>query len=319
MKIYKIISAGFGITLFFLFILFIGTNELVETIKNAQILYVIVAVFIMVFDDILDSTKLNFMFRRMIGKITHNIEFIFFYNSYLSARVFKALFPIKGGEFTIIYFLKKIGIPYKKSFSLVFLDLFIMLTVLLFIASIGMYIYFGFKEFLMLLIASISLIFIIYLSVRSTASKNIYRIIPKRISSKYDFKILDDWNYYWNRKRKYIPSIFFLNFVNWIISHLVLFSLFRSLGFNVDIVGLVFVNSLTTIISIIPISPGSIGVKEISGAVLFNLILGVPMEISASAFILQRGIELFVSLIYFFYIRNFITERISWKKTITKS
>jgi hypothetical protein len=96
--------------------------------------------------------------------------------------------------------------------------------------------------------------------------------------------------------KRYIPMIFVLTLITWIISGIGWWAFGRALNINLPIFAYILLNPLISSLTFIPITPGGIGIAEAGNVLIFSY-LGVGAEKGFILMLLDRSINLIVSLL----------------------
>ena len=79
--------------------------------------------------------------------------------------------------------------------------------------------------------------------------------------------------------------------------------IFKSLNYDVSLFYVIIISSITLIVSLIPLTPNGLGIREGVGLLLFNR-LGIPFETSLAMYliiILMNYSSGIIGIIYYFY------------------
>jgi uncharacterized protein (TIRG00374 family) len=182
-----------------------------------------------------------------------------------------------GGDVARVTYLKKASVSWKDSASSVFLDRFLGLLSLLFLAFFSLMIkIFAEKEDNsvagMYMIIGVTTVFLGWLLIM-----NLHRIIRKLFSSKSEFmqRFLTKYETFsvslniLNYPKKIIIKGFILSLIANILTIIAVHLIILSLGLEIGILPILITFPLVTVVSMIPVSIGGIGIRE--GAFVFFL------------------------------------------------
>ena len=108
--------------------------------------------------------------------------------------------------------------------------------------------------------------------------------IPQFISNKFSFigKLQNSLSIYRKHKKQILLSSLDSLWLQ-LLTLFIAYAYFRAVGVDIDISILVVFTSITTVISMVPISLNGIGVREGTQVALFTGILGIPASVVLSA------------------------------------
>ena len=219
---------------------------------------------------------------------------VFYYNT-LSWSL--GLFvPGKIGELSLIPFLKQEGVPTGHGTVISVLDKLISLVVLSLSSIIGFFIFFDIGATLKLIAILFLLIAVILFFIVSNAGRSfIKKYILRKFSMKFQgfSKLL----FYYFKKQKLIIFLnIIITFIKWIVNAVILYTLFLAYNQNVPFVYIFLINSMLTIISLIPISISGLGVRE-SIAVFIYGALSINPLITISTHLIPLIISYFIAIL----------------------
>lgn len=285
--------------LLFLIFRFIGLNKVLIEVQNANFFYLAIATFFVIFQILFKAIR----WEAIINVLKKSIGIIPSSKYTLISLAFGFITPGRVGEFIKAkYLADKTGLGNLKSFMTVVVDKIYDIIALVLLGLIGAcflqdqirhseYIIFG-------LIASFILIVLgfIYL-------ENFLKIIQKFIPQKYKESLK---NFSIDR-RFYVKSLFYsiLIVVTYVIEA---FFILKALGVgSPSIYGIMVVFPLMALSSMLPISIGGIGIREVV-AISFFLLLGIPMEKSAIFSLMQvflsSGIPAILGIFFYLNIKG---------------
>ncbi len=189
----------------------------------------------------------------------------------------------KIGEFSLVYLMKKKGIPIGDGFAITVIDKIISIIVLAIILFFGIFIFFDKTNSIKLIICIFSIIIAIIIALLSNNSRKIIKkYILRRYSNK--FKGFSKTLFYYLKKRR---RILFLNIIltviKWFLTSIFLFILFISIGIIINPIYILVICSITSLISNLPITISGLGVRETTAVFLYSKI-GIETSIVAAVY-----------------------------------
>ena len=305
MKIKKILPL-IGIILFLYLIYRIGLSNLISTIKNANLIYLIPGIIVTP----LFISVLALKWYTILKIQGYDVKFLYIQKLYYIGGFYGFITPARAGSLMRAYYLKQ---KTKKSLvecaSSIIVERIIDLFVILFFAFIGSLIFL--KNFNINLIKVLTPAFVVFLFLILTFLKKergifllslFYKILlPKNIKDKADTSL--DTFYNKIPKIKYLILIFIMTLIAWIIIYFQ--SYIFAKAFNVIVPFHIFVTfiSIGTIIATLPISISGLGTRELTLITLFSLYNVRPEAIvstSLVSFFVVGLIEGIVGLIFIY-------------------
>lgn len=208
------------------------------------------------------------------------------------------ILPGRAGDIATTLLAKKKGFDIGQSTTLILLDKIITLAVFIPITAIGIFTFMNSKEIYYGI--AFSLISIIgLLSLYTPISRKILKKILGRYAKQFTgfsktFKeVIKD------HKKALLINIF-LTTLRPIINGLIIIILLQALGYNLSILNAIIISSISFIISIVPLTPNGLGLREGIGTILLFQI-GIPYEASIAMYILFGILNIFISLILIIY------------------
>ena len=222
------------------------------------------------------SWRWNYLMRLQKIKYSLTKSFIMFMGGLYMGLVT----PGRIGEFFRAFYLKKDGLSFGKSFLSIILDRVIDFGVLFIFGYLSLFI---FKEFFKKQIMFISillgavLIIVVLIAFNKSIIKKIIRLLfnlyfPKKYREKFKFNFYD---MYADLKSLNIKEIIYLTIwtiLLWVMYYVVGYLLSLSLGINVPFLYIIAFITLTSFVTLIPLSISGIGTREASMIFLFSII-----------------------------------------------
>lgn len=267
----------------------LNLTELLSILKTINYSWIILAFFLFLSYIITNAYSLKVLFDSK--KVIPFNEWLKIYFIGMSLGL---ILPGRAGDLSIIYFAKEKGFEIGESTAFTITDKLITLIVYALIALIGVFtilkssqLYWG------LIFAGISII--IGLFFISKPGRTILIKIIGKYSEKFKgfyktFKLLVD-----NHKDKIFINVI-MTLIRPIFNGLIMTIVLLSMNITVPFYYLILINAVTLIVSLVPITPNGIGVRESVGAYLFSLI-GVSLENSLSMYLILIAINYFLGII----------------------
>lgn len=306
MKFFKGITLAIGISLLIFMIFLVGPDDLMRSIRGLNPVFLGLAFLVQQLDVLADAARYKCLF----NSVAKRISFLFIYRACMVSWVLRVILPIKVSDFALSIFLRIKGVSYVRSTSAISLDFMLSFLGLAGFATIGIFVYVGLLESLLFLsiaclIFSVSL-FVLTRDRRILPHRFLYfKDVDTRIITRTIRTMLV-------RHKDAVFTNLSFNVLNWTLTHAVLFFLLIASGAEVDFFSVFLVNSITTIISLLPITPGSIGVKEASGSFLLSHFLGVPLIIAVNSMVVLRLLEIITALLYYASTHHMLEEKYRW-------
>jgi len=267
----------------------VGLVKIADTLSNitAYALLSFILIYIVSFTF---STTNIFMLLKCIHKkpVFSNVL-----HSFVNAWALGLLLPSKLGDFSMPFFLKTDSIDLGTGFATVFVDRLISFFVIYVFAS------FGVSELGKNFLLNIALVGLFIIAVITLFKFGfVKKIIGKFFVNKYiNLNGFYETLVLYSRKKRLLAFNFLLSLINVLLSTLVIYIFFRTYGANVNFLTVLFIFSMVKIVSLIPLTPGGSGLKEVSAVYLFGL-AGVDNGIT---------IGVFLTILIFNYLTAFIS------------
>jgi uncharacterized protein (TIRG00374 family) len=257
--------------------------KLIEILKSVDYIWIIFTAVIFLFYIIANAYSLKILFDSK-----KRIPMLEWLKIYFIGMSLGLVLPGRAGDLSIIYFTKEKGFEYGESTAFTLTDKLITLIVYLIIASIGVFTILKSSELYIGLIIALLLILGGLFCITPFGRRIITKIIGK-----YSEKFRGFYNTFKFLAKSHKDKIFVNLLItltrpvtNGIIMTLVLYSM----NIQVPFFYLILINAMGLIVSLIPITPNGIGVREGIGAYMFSLI-GVSLENSLSMYLILIAIN----------------------------
>ena len=263
----------------------IGLEKIWLALRSTNLFILSLVLPIKLFSLLLNGVNIT-IFLQAIDRKINFLKVVVWSNLAWSIGLF---FPGRVGEFSIIYFLKSEGVEFGESAAVALLDKMTTFFVLSALSIIGVFYYFNFTSALWL--AGILLVVMIG-SIAVFLNARLRRLVKEYLLRKYA-RLFRGFNDSFRRilgNRKMMIGNTLVTAVKWFFSFSAFSVIFLSLGAAVKVTDVMMISSLATIISLIPISMGGIGLREYTAVYLFNG-LGISPEITFVAYLLNTFIN----------------------------
>ena len=263
----------------------IGVVEILDTIVNINLVFLFLYMILKALSFVFGALNVGIMLKPLKRKVPVKQVLQF---SMLSWAM--GLFaPAKLGEVSLVYFLKKKGVPVAEGLSIFFLDRFLTFIVLFVLGlfAVGLFLpgiawaYILF--FMIMMVLTFKLVF----------HRGITEGLIRKFMKKYTQHVID-FKKTTIRYVKKNPKLVMLNLIvtiaKWMFTAFSITVLFWSFGVNVPFFYILVIQSAVTFVTLVPITLNGIGITEPVGIFLYGAI-GVAYALSASMF----AVALFVT------------------------
>lgn len=290
----KIIKTILGIAIFLSLFFWIGVEKILATLTSFNLIFLAPATlsFLLVF-------FINALNLKILLSPIKKLEFAFVLKNHIISWCIGSVLPTRIGEFSFSYLIRK-KIPIGKSSAILLLDKIVSLMIFVFLSSGYLIYFFGFEKTLVFLLAIASLFSVGWFFIISETGRG---ILKNKILKQHQhiFKgFSKTLEHFWKKEKKLIVINSLLTTLRLLVQSLILFFLFKGFGLQVDILFLMFTRAAITVISLIPLTPGGLGVRQ--GSLVFLLgLIGVPYSITMGVSIICMAIlYTFVGFVFYF-------------------
>jgi len=300
MRISWILKAAISIICLLLLIYFIKPEKLLASIMSINLSYLPLVLFLFALLFLLGSLTL-YTTLLPIKKISL-WQTIKYYLFSWTAGMFSLG---KLGELSIIYFLRKDFSPAESS-AVFLITKFNSLVSLLILSSLGFFVFFELSEMLfMIFIFGLALVALLWFFLTEKGRLVLKRLLGKHSSIFAGFSgVMKE---FLRHHKKIIAVNFIFLMARWLLLALLTMVLFMSFGVNANFFDLLFINSVSTIMAMIPISISGIGVREGSFALLAGR-LGYSITIAGSVLAIGFALDYFTAIVLaILFLKEFIS------------
>ncbi len=284
-KTKNLLKILFSIVIIYLLIRNIGLEKIWSALKSTNLWILSLVLPIKLFSLLLNGVNIT-LFLQAIGKKIRFWKVVVWSNLAWSIGLF---FPGRVGEFSIIYFLKNEDVEFGESTAVALLDKMTTFFVLSVLSIIGVFYYFNPTSALWL---AVILVVVMGANVAIFLNAHLRGLVKEYLLKKYArlFKGFNDsFRKILGNKTMMIGNTL-VTAIKWFFSFSAFSVIFLSLGAEVKVTDVMMISSLATIVSLIPISLGGIGLREYTAVYLFNG-MGISQEITFVTYLLNTFIN----------------------------
>jgi len=289
-----IVKLMVGITLLSILIYKVGFGNLIDILLSTNPLAFLVIVALAFFQILFSS----FNIKLISSALNYELSYSYLFKSYTRAWSFGKFMPGGLGELSIAYFLKKKGVPIKSSFFVAVFDKILTIISLSLISLIGVWVFFPTKTSIIL---SILIAFFVLGIFALLLSKSIRKLLKRLILKKYysKFKGLSKkLDYMFSEKKRFLLANLMVTLIKSFFAAVIITFLFILLGIEINIFHVLIINSLTVLVSMVPVTIAGLGTKEATAVFLYSL-LGIEATVVLGAYILIRLVTMLIAIILF--------------------
>lgn len=295
----NVIKSILGIIILIILFYKLGLGDAFNTLKNINFYFVII--FLCFF--FLSILGFSFNIFILLKKFDKNIIFAKLIKYTLIAWAAGMILPGKIGEFSLTHFLKKYEIGIGETSSILVLDKIITLMIIAILAILGFFIFFDITQTIYLIISLIVLFIMIFIFIITDFGRGlIKKYILRKKQSLFKRFSKTMFEYFKHYKQLLIINTI-VTIIRILTSGLMVHYIFKSLGVNVSLFMILLIFSMSTIISLIPITISGLGIKQSFGAYMYSL-MGVPNHIIAGNYIINLLLVYGVSFIILMSIKK---------------
>ncbi len=298
MRIKKILPL-IGILIFIYVIYRVGIDKIIDVLPTIQWSYIILSIILSFVVVTVQAWKWDLILKRQ----GINLNFYYILKIHLISLFYGNITPGRIGTFCKIFYLKEkthrdLGGCISSVTLERFLDLFTVGFFALIGSSIALHYFKGiFLEFLFLFLILVAILIIsLNHKSREFVIWNLFKfLIPKRLKDRARQSFIAFEDTLLEPKQIIIPMI--VTIVTWIGIYAQMYLIGLALNLNIPFLKFIFISSIATIVTLIPITVGGIGTSEITITVLFNTIFGIAPAVALSLAIINRIIGLIVTIV----------------------
>lgn len=208
--------------------------------------------------------------------------------------------PGKLGDFTIIPMLKKQGISTGPATASAIINKIVSLATLLALSAVGLVFFLGFSYAFQAVLAGMLVVSVLGLLVATPNGRNVLKKIAGKKSSWF-LGFGNAMDPYFSKHLGLVALNALVTLVQWIVLVIFTMALFWGFGFFPGFWDVLFVASISSLVSLIPISPNGIGVREVTYTFLAGL-RGWPSVTTVSVITVSLAIHyaIVITVLVFF-------------------
>ena len=256
----------------------IHIRETIDILRNVDLFWIGIGVIVYLIALVITAYSLKVLFDSI--KYTPIMEWMRFYLVGFSMGL---ILPGRAGDLSIIYFAKQKGFDIGESTAFTITDKLITLIIFGIIAALGIFtilnsteLYWGLLFALLCIIAG-SFLF------TPIARRWVVKMIGKYASTFQGFYKTFK-NLLLHHKDKVFINIF-ITFLRPLGNAFLIILIFKAMGIDVSFLYAILINAVTLIVSLVPLTPNGLGIREGVGAFLFSRI-GVPLEATVAMYVI---------------------------------
>lgn len=293
-SIIGLLKVATGFLFIFAIFHFVGANDLFSVLS--QVSFGLLFLSILVEPFVILLTGLSY--KVLLKTLNVNVKTLYITRLASVGYAIGFITPARIAEFGITVPLTKHGITVGEGLGMMAVDKILSTVVVLITGIIGVIILGGSNESILIIAGLV--VFFLSAIVMATSKKS------RQIIVKYFLKGHSEYFLEFTKTLRKLfssPGPIFICFLfkvaKWTFSFLSVAIIFRALGhpLEVHVVGMIF--SLVVIFSTIPITISGLGLKEGSGALLYNIFAGVAPAVATNAMLLSTANIFLVSIIYY--------------------
>ncbi len=291
----NIIKFIIGFLIIFLLLYRVGFTNYLNVLIKINIWWFLLSLILAIFCQVLATY--NFLI--LLIALNKKIVFLNLLRYVALSWTLGSISPGRLGEFGLVWLLKdRENIDYGEGLLITIGDKILTLIVLLSFSSIGIFLFFNLKIFLFFVLIS-SLLFVSFLIIIwKEKSRNFIKTYLLRSYSKYFTGFSEGLKYLLRKRKKYLFFNLILSYIKLGGFFLSVYFIFLAFNFPFSYYLIVIFFSITTIISLIPISFSGLGIRESSGTYLLTLV-SVPEVIGANILITVTFQSYLLAFVYY--------------------
>ena len=277
-KLRVILEIIFCILILALLISKINIKETIEILTTVDYSWILLAMVIYMISLLITAYSLKALF----DSIRH-ISFREWMRFYLVGFSMGLILPGRAGDLSIIYFAKEKGFDIGESTALTLTDKLITLIIFGLIATIGIFTILNSSQLYLGLLFALLCIISGIVVFTECGRKIIRKIIGKYANNFQGFSKTFK-NLLSHHKEKVFINII-ITLLRPLGNALLIIFIFKAMGIHTSFLYTILINAVTLIVSLVPLTPNGLGIREGVGAFLFSKI-GVPLEATVAMYII---------------------------------
>ena len=303
-KIVVLLQVLIGILLLAFLFWKVGIKDFISVLKKVNVHLLLITLLILIASHLMGTLKIS----TLLKAIGQKLPFLYLFRATTLSFSLGFIAPGKMGEFSILLFLRNKNISYGKGLAAILIDKVLTFLIVSLFALIGLLFYLDFRYFFLVLGIILALFSLL---VYAIVSKNLRYLVKKYILRKYakHFKGFSNTCLILITKGKkgILLNIMFSLF-KFMLMCLSIWVLFRALGFSVFFPFVIFINSIIIILTLIPITFSGLGLREVSGTYLYQLVTGVGLAVTLNVVLISTVLRYFTGFVFYLANVNLINE-----------
>lgn len=278
-KLRRTLEVLFCIIIFAFLISKIDVKETLTILKEVNLFWIFIGIGISIFSTLITGYSLKVLFDSV-----KRIPFLEWMRYYLIGFSMGLILPGRAGDFSIIYFVKEKGFDIGESTALTVIDKLITLIIFGTIAAIGVFTIFNSSQLYLGLALTLFCI-VGGLSLFTGIGRRFIRKIIGKYAEKFKGFNRTFKNLIQHHKDKIAINII-ITLYRPIGNTLLMVVVLKALGIgDLSFFYLMIINAITLIVSLIPLTPNGLGIREGVGTLLFSAI-GVTAEATVAMYVI---------------------------------
>ena len=288
-KFLNIIRNIIGILILVILVYYVGTNNIFNSFKSINFLYFPIILVSYISSLLLSTLCISFLIKK-------KIPFNKLFRCYTLSWVYGLLLPGKLGEFSLVYFLKKERLSISTSLVVSFIDKLITFLLFSVITVIGVLLVFNFRQGINALI-----LFLIIIVMTALAAKInlLSKIVPKKYKS-YIKPFFNEYHHFFKNDKKRIYKNLYFTLVRWFVDGVSIFMIFLALGITVNIIYVLIINTMTALLSLIPLTANGLGIRQSAGVYTFSK-LNINPAITVNMYLISLSFTYLIAFSLYSY------------------
>ncbi len=280
-----------SIAIIFILIYKIGLNSIISNLQTINLFFLPAIILMYIINFYTAGINLKVLTQAIGKKI--NIHTLTKYH--IISWAMGLWVPGKIGEFSIIYLFKKKKISIGEGTVIHILDKAITILTFSIVSIVGFFIFYGIEKSLEI---SIILLIVFLIGFTFLISSKTREFLKKYILRKHHllFKGFSKTLFlFLKKKKRFLLINILLTLMKLVFSSAIVWLIFLSTSTYVNIMYVIIFNSMLTIISLIPISLGGLGIREMSAVLLYKII-GINEATTLSIYIIVLIFNYIISI-----------------------
>jgi hypothetical protein len=294
-----------GISILMGFLHHVGFQKIWTTLQKIELIWVLPVFITYLLVHFL--TAINYWF--LLKAINQKRPWGFLFRAVILSRSISKVLPGKIGTFSIILFLKQKGIGYGQGLAVSLLDKIISFSALTLLALVGAALLLNARTFAFIFFICFSVLgCVIFIIVRKDIRQFVQKYFLKKYSQHFSgfYQTLTDVV---THKKVWLLLNVFNTLVQYVLFSLAYWFIFRAFAHAVPLDIIIFISAIVNLLSFIPITFAGLGIKEGTGAYMYNLFVGIELAVAANVMLLNRVIVYVLAFCFYYMSIDLINKR----------